>query len=357
MKQLISKEENIGNIGTLRITKNLQEIIDRLHYKIGAVEWSGILFYKVTKGDIKNLKNLEFTADFLYPMNIGSHTYTEFDYNGEITNAYDLYEAGLESSTGLVHSHNNFNTFFSGTDQQELKDNASNYNYYISLIVNFAHEYCAKIAFPSKTTVTSEYWIKDDNGKLFKTKSIKEEVTILIGDLNIIIEGNSITSDWLDNRIEGLKTKKKEVVELAVSPLNEMYANKAYNDRTKDFNSYLKATQREFDWGTIPSKARTQTQEFLSTIIYQDIECKHRDIEEGLKKISYLKGNRLDVFEQILDINIEVWYDEIFGYDVNENLTNRHFLETLLDLSEYELKYGETESYKIIISQLEIYAY
>ena len=97
------KEETIGNIGTLKISKNLQKIIDYLHYKVGATEWSGILFYKLTKGNIDKLKDLEFTADFLYPMNIGSSTYTEFDYNSDIINAYDVYSNGIEESTGLVH--------------------------------------------------------------------------------------------------------------------------------------------------------------------------------------------------------------------------------------------------------------
>lgn len=111
-KITFSREESLGIIGTLKITKNLQQIIDRLHYKIGATEWSGILFYKLISGDIKDLKNLVFEADFLYPMNIGSSAYTEFDYNSEVINAYDVFESGIEQSTGLVHSHHNMSKLF-----------------------------------------------------------------------------------------------------------------------------------------------------------------------------------------------------------------------------------------------------
>lgn len=94
---------DIGKVGKLVITPRLKNIIDALHSEVGSTEWSGILFYKKTQGNIQDLKDLEFVADFIYPMNIGSSTYTEFEYTGEINKAYDLYEPGLESSTGLSH--------------------------------------------------------------------------------------------------------------------------------------------------------------------------------------------------------------------------------------------------------------
>lgn len=102
-KIVFTNELNIGDVGILKITPRLQKLIDYLHYKVGSTEWSGILFYKLTKGSIKNLKNLEFTADFVYPMNIGSSVYTEFDYNSDVIDAYDVYPEGEEMSTALVH--------------------------------------------------------------------------------------------------------------------------------------------------------------------------------------------------------------------------------------------------------------
>lgn len=97
--------KEIGVIGKITITDKLQKIIDRLHREVGSTEWSGMLFYKLKSGNIADFKNLEFESEFLYPMNIGSSVYTEFEYTGEIMKAYDLYQDGIESSCGLIHSH------------------------------------------------------------------------------------------------------------------------------------------------------------------------------------------------------------------------------------------------------------
>jgi hypothetical protein len=106
-----AKEVNIGNIGELIITKDLQKIIDYLHFKVKNTEWSGVLFYKLIEGDIKDLKNLKFKADFMYPMNIGNAAFTSFEYTGDLMNAYDVYEDGMESTMGLIHTHHSMSKF------------------------------------------------------------------------------------------------------------------------------------------------------------------------------------------------------------------------------------------------------
>jgi len=350
-----TREESLGNIGTLRVTKELQQLIDKLHCTIGAVEWSGILFYKLTKGNLKNLKNLEFTASFLYPMNIGSHTYTEFEYNGEITGAYDLYETGIESNTGLVHSHNSFNTFFSGTDQAELKDNASQYNFYVSLIVNFDHKYCAKIAFPSKTNVTSEYWIKDENGKLFKKKSVKEETTVLIGDLNVIIEDDTISLPWLEKRIEVLENKKKSFnnIEYPESSLPRYHTPKKFNNYYTTLDTTPYPTSLELPKNKVNNKTRSQ--EFLSVLLNQNFSKIDDDIRETLVKLSKLSKDELDEYESILDSNIEIIHQNVYSIDDSFQL-KKHCLEALLELSNYDIEFGETDIYQIITQSLSIYA-
>ena len=118
------KKITIPKVGKLILSDKVKEYIDCLHRKVGALEWSGILFYKLIEGDIKLMKDLVFQSDFIYPRDIGSHSYTTTSASGDVSDAYDVYEAGIECSTGLIHSHNNFNTFFSGTDMDELYNNA-----------------------------------------------------------------------------------------------------------------------------------------------------------------------------------------------------------------------------------------
>ena len=56
---------NIESIGKLIIPQNVQDIIDKLHKKVGSTEWSGALFYKITKGDFKKLKKFRIYS-FIY---------------------------------------------------------------------------------------------------------------------------------------------------------------------------------------------------------------------------------------------------------------------------------------------------
>jgi len=97
------KKINIPKVGKIILSDKVKEYIDCLHREVGALEWSGILFYKLISGDIKSMKDLVFQSDFIYPRDIGSHSYTSTEASGDISSAYDIYEDGIECSTGLVH--------------------------------------------------------------------------------------------------------------------------------------------------------------------------------------------------------------------------------------------------------------
>jgi len=289
-------------------------------------------------------------------MNIGSSVYTEFDYNSEVVNAYDVFEAGIEQSTGLVHSHHNMSTFFSNVDQTELKDNAKNYNYYVSLIVNFAHEYCAKIAFPSKTTVVSESWVKDNNGKLFKKKFTKEENTILIGDLKVIIEDDTIAPEWLNDRIEALEVKKKAAATPPIcSGRNFQEFNNSRNFQD-DFDWKPDFTPNRVDpWLPKTKSNVSKAQQFLAALIYQDGSKSSMSINNGFNILSELKPDELEEFEASLDINLEILHEQVYGANSDRSLT-KHCLEALLELQEYELNYGGLPAFEIINQSIGLYA-
>ena len=105
-------------------------------------EWSGTLFYKVVSGTYDN--NLVLEAQDFYLRDVGSATSTEFDDDADAFN-YQI-ENGLEDSIqGLIHSHDTMPTFFSGTDDNTLKSMGKQMPHFLSLIVNNAGKYCAKI--------------------------------------------------------------------------------------------------------------------------------------------------------------------------------------------------------------------
>ena len=105
-------------------------------------EWSGTLFYKVVSGTYDN--NLVLEAQDFYLRDVGSATSTEFDDDADAFN-YQI-ENGLEDSIqALIHSHNAMAAFFSGTDDNTLKSMGKQMPHFLSLIVNNAGKYCAKI--------------------------------------------------------------------------------------------------------------------------------------------------------------------------------------------------------------------
>lgn len=98
--------KKLGKIGKIIITDRLKKQINYYHKENPGKEWSGILFFKHTGGNIEDLKNIEFTATDAYIMDIGSETFTKFEMDKEIVKAYDVIgDENLESLTGLVHSH------------------------------------------------------------------------------------------------------------------------------------------------------------------------------------------------------------------------------------------------------------
>ena len=303
----VLKEINIGKIGKLIITDKLQETIEYLHRNIGATEWSGILFYKLTKGSIKDLKNLEFTAEFLYPMNIGSHAYTEFDYNEDVISAYDVYEEAMNCSSGLVHSHHNMSTFFSGTDTSELKDNCKNFNYYLSLIVNFSNQYSAKVGFYSSSEVKTKLSLKDSLGKLFNKQIVKTEESILIGDLDIEIQSTNTSPQWLTERYTALKAKKA-----AISSATGFY--KGYqSDLWQEDDFSRSVNYRDTNWN---KKDENKTEQFIVALLNLDASKKRYGLEYSLKQFCALKGKDVDIILKAIDLNLEQLYCEVYPEDI-----------------------------------------
>lgn len=136
--KLIKEESTFNTV----ITPNLECKIRILCSKINQVEWSGIVFYR-TEGSIKE-NNLTIIAEDLILMHKGTSGYTEFEITPDIA-TYMAMNDLLDLKLGLIHSHNNMSTFYSGTDQATLLELGSKQVHFYSLIVNNAGDYSAAI--------------------------------------------------------------------------------------------------------------------------------------------------------------------------------------------------------------------
>lgn len=126
----------------LIIPDSVQRKIREWCYHFPTKEWSGTLFYTV-EGSFED-DSLVITCKDIYVSDIGSATYTEFDHSADIV-TYQAMNDLLDCYTGLIHSHNQMATFFSGTDRNTLIEEGMDMPHFLSLIVNNAGVYTAKI--------------------------------------------------------------------------------------------------------------------------------------------------------------------------------------------------------------------
>lgn len=138
-KNILKKQDNTYK---LIITPELEEKIRFLCARFPNNEYSGVLFYDYTGRFEDN--SLVLTAKDFCLMDYGSATYTEFDKSAEICN-YMIEHDLLECQQGLMHSHDQMSTFFSGTDLGTLQEEGSDMNNFLSLIVNNVGQYTAAI--------------------------------------------------------------------------------------------------------------------------------------------------------------------------------------------------------------------
>lgn len=184
--------------------------------KVWSTEWSGTLFF-THEGSFEN-NDLVIRCVDIYIMDIGTQAYTEFDMNPDIISYMTDNPELLDCQMGLIHSHNNMPTFFSGTDTATLKEEGRDRNNFVSLIVNNAGTYTAAITRRVKTkqvreSVSYEFF---GDGEKFDTKdyvSNADEIEWFY--LKIEKEGENYSFPDMDARLEEIRKQKKEKAEKA----------------------------------------------------------------------------------------------------------------------------------------------
>lgn len=165
--------------------------------------------------------SLEITCEDLFPMDLGSGTYTEF----KMDEAVAVYMAQnpelFDCDLNLIHSHNQMQCFFSGTDCSTLQSEGNDQNCFVSLIVNNAGTYCAaitrKVQRKKETTVIdlgSSYEFFGEGSKVLgnsaeKSSSITNDVIIEYFMLDVDIEPVDNPLAYLDDRFDAIEAKKK----------------------------------------------------------------------------------------------------------------------------------------------------
>lgn len=244
-----------------------QEVLDKIRFtcnKINTVEWSGILFYKIT-GSIKDVEGFSIECKDILLMDKGNKTYTEYSFDNDVAdfimdNSMGNEGLGIEANPefmsykiGHIHSHNSMGVFFSGTDMGELFDNCVNHNFYLSLIVNNFEDMIAKLVYRA---MPCAYEAKDENGEIYEIGKYGNETAILFIHDCIIDKPEVVISieDTFRQRLEAIIKKadepKKYVSKEPIKETTKLIGQGGANYSGKkpwETQDWENPTQRSFD--------------------------------------------------------------------------------------------------------------
>lgn len=276
-KNILKKQDNTYK---LIITPELEEKIRFLCARFPNNEYSGVLFYDYTGRFEDN--SLVLTAKDFCLMDYGSATYTEFDKSAEICN-YMIEHDLLECQQGLMHSHDQMSTFFSGTDLGTLQEEGSDMNNFLSLIVNNAGQYTAAITrkvkhIPHVTEVLEYEFFGEETINIGNDEyDAIESYEIEYFFLNIKKPTVNIGYTDLFNRIEEISKDKTKITNISREPRANLIVD-----------STLKATPLYKETNIPFSKANTAVQVGVDTdesIDYNKYKFNETDLNNIVKQL------------------------------------------------------------------------
>lgn len=276
-KNILKKQDNTYK---LIITPELEEKIRFLCARFPNNEYSGVLFYDYTGRFEDN--SLVLTAKDFCLMDYGSATYTEFNKSAEICN-YMIEHDLLECQQGLIHSHDQMSTFFSGTDLGTLQEEGSDMNNFLSLIVNNAGQYTAAITrkvkhIPHVTEVLEYEFFGEETINIGNDEyDAIESYEIEYFFLNIEKPTVNIGYTDLFNRIEEISKDKTKITNISREPRANLIVD-----------STLKATPLYKETNIPFSKANTAVQVGVDTdesIDYNKYKFNETDLNNIVKQL------------------------------------------------------------------------
>ena len=204
---LVKEDTTFKIVIPLKVEQKIRLLCREIHN----VEWSGILFYTVS-GSFNN-KDLVIECQDIFQMDEGSGGYTEYYMSPDVASYLVDHPELCGCYQGLIHSHNNMATFFSGTDTNTLRQEGNDMAHFVSLIVNNAGTYSAAITRQAtiKSKVSEDITYPTWNGKEESDTDEYECEEKLIQRFDLEIDKQDITDPSEEEmlaRIKEIRDKK-----------------------------------------------------------------------------------------------------------------------------------------------------
>lgn len=291
-------------------------------------------------------------------MDIDTKVSTSFDWDEDIVDYQMNNMESIDWIKGHIHSHNDMDVFFSGTDISELNDNCRSFNFYLSVIVNNFGEILGKIAFAGKQK--TEFTCKDEEGNDFnlKVEFAKEELpSMLIYNCKFdesIINLN-VPNDFKE-RMKLIDEKSKQRRALQTKDFHTPTLNGATGTNSSNAPTLFKDQKNIGDWGDLISNKNIPVQqyrrsdrpkiedeweeesvstmeEFSAYVIRLGEMLENDTISEALNDIEIANLNAESLANTIMD-NYPKYYDNFFELKDIPN-PDKLFIDTLDGVIDY----------------------
>ena len=195
------------------ITKKVEKKIRFLCSNINNIEWSGVLFYKVS-GSFED-KSLKIICVDILQMDEGNSVFTEYNMSPDVIEYMTDNPNLLNCYLAHVHSHHSMSTNPSVTDMNTLCKEGTDTNHFVSLIVNNAGNYTAmitrKLNVKYNTQASIKYNTWEDKAVEYTEPSKKEDTFIEYSYLDIEVERDDNDFEkFMKDRINAIRNNKKK---------------------------------------------------------------------------------------------------------------------------------------------------
>lgn len=325
--------------------------ITQLCNLVNETEWSALLFFKAEGHPIQP-ETLECTLVDLFLQDIGTPGYTAF--KNDPNTMMDLFESKpelMDCRMGIIHSHHNMSTFYSGTDMDELFDNSNGIDFYLSVVVNNRAEWVARVIYQLEEIQSKISWRQDGEKKEI-TSSGNSKTMFKFYDLNVLI---GFPDNALAERVKHFRNLNQQAyAKKAVVNENPRYLPQRTDENVRishpkeeEFESWKKGKN-------IPNHVdKRQTQMFSDRTLGDEFEdrfnekdfmngieleeeivqmvdiamcCISIQVEENRNINQIVNQLRAEISEE----EVEIYIDEVF-----DNIDQMYTHHTGLELSEF----------------------
>lgn len=306
-------------------------------------EWSGVSFYEYNKEkDTIIVKDIIILAS-------GNSAHTTM-FPDETIATYKIQNKLWGCHTGLIHSHNVMSAFFSEEDNATIrKEISEDFPYFLSIVVNNAGEYVAKLAQKAKTIqniITKTWLVNSNENEFYNSEESKKEFdsSVIITIADITVPECEIDDDDELRRIGNILSEQYE----RPSGNHECSSDNCYNplyfqteeeEEEEEREERKEERKKKNEQNTIDMVARILSGQFTLKNVkkselkdYADHVCEiYKHVEEGY----------IELYIEMLARRIFEFWDEdirsLLKKYIDKN--NKEIIETIIDIIKY-IKYG-----------------